>query len=73
MESKGDPGLKQFFVRILNCVSWGLIWLLAVATAGIYYKLAFVGATPVWAVVLFYLLALVSLYLLLRYIIKNWK
>lgn len=73
MEQRWDPEVKLFFLRILRAVSWGLIWMLTVATAGIYFKLAFFGSVPAWASVLYYVLSAATLFFLLRYIVRNWK
>jgi uncharacterized membrane protein len=73
MESGWDPEVSKFFRRILNSVSLVLIWMIACATAGIYNELAFPGKSPVAYVIIFYVCAVVSLFFLLRYLIKAWK
>jgi predicted membrane channel-forming protein YqfA (hemolysin III family) len=73
MESGWDPEVKIFFLKILNTVSWGLLWLLSCATAGIYFKLAIVGERPLTWVIVFYLLMVITLLLLLRCFYHTWK
>jgi hypothetical protein len=73
MERGWDPGVKRFFLKIINSISMGLLWLLACITAGIYYKLGFIGYKPVIYTILFYTGMLVSLVLLLKYIYRLWK
>ena len=74
MEQGMGPEVRKFFRKILNTLSYGLIWLIAVVTAGIYYKLGWrADDKPVIYVILFYIAAVVSLFFLLRYFYKLWK
>lgn len=68
-----DPEIKQFFRRIINTLSFGMLWLMAVATAGIYFKLAWQEGRPVVYTVLFYIVAAASLFFLLRYYYQIWR
>ena len=68
-----DPDVKQFFLRILNSVALGLMWILAAATAGLYYELGYAGNKPVIYTVIFYIVAVATLALLLRYLARPWK
>lgn len=68
-----DPDVKQFFLRILNSVALGLMWILAAATAGLYYELGYAGNKPVTYTVIFYIVAVATLALLLRYLARTWK
>jgi hypothetical protein len=68
-----DPGVKRYFVKILNSVALGLIWMLAAATAGIYFELAWKGSKPIIYTILYYMGLAVSLFFLLRYYHKHWK
>ncbi len=68
-----DPGVKKFFLKILNSVSLGLFWMMACATAGIYYKLGYFNGQPVIYNILFYAGMLGTLLLLIRYLYRNWK
>ena len=73
MEQNWDPGVKKFFVKILNSLSWGLTWMLACAIAGIYFELGYVGGKPVIYTILFYTLMAVTLFLLVRYLMRVWR
>jgi FtsH-binding integral membrane protein len=66
-----DPDVKKFLLKVLNSISLGLLWLMACATAGIYYGLAY--GKPLIYTILFYVLMLASLVLLTRYLLKIWK
>jgi hypothetical protein len=68
-----DPGVKKFFLKILNSFSLGLAWMLACATAGIYYKLGYFNGQPVICNILFYISMLGTLLLLIRHLYKTWK
>ena len=73
MQPNWDPDVKQFFIKILNSVSLGLLWMMASATAGIYYKLGYSNGRPVIYTVLFYAVMLITLLLLVRYLYNTWK
>jgi hypothetical protein len=70
MEQGWDPEVKKFFLRIINTVSWGLLWLMACVTAGLYFQL---GYGKGFTTVLFYILMAATLFFLLRYYFKIWK
>ncbi len=73
MERNWDPEVKKFFVKILNSIAWGLCWMIACATAGIYFELGYISGRPVIYPVIFYALMLISLFFLIRYFYKLWK
>lgn len=68
-----DPEMKRFFQKILSTITYGLLWMMAAATAGLYYKLAWRDERPLYAVILFYTLAVAGLFVLLRYYYTLWK
>jgi len=73
MDPHPDTGVKKFFVKILNTVALGLLWMMASATAGIYYKLGYLRGNPLVYTIVFYAILLSSLVLLLLYFHKIWK
>lgn len=73
MEQGWDPEVKKYFKKILSTISWGLIWLIAVVSAGIYYKLGWKESKPILYVALFYIAAITSFFFLLRYYYRLWK
>ncbi|MEO7924772.1 MAG: hypothetical protein ABIR30_13905 [Chitinophagaceae bacterium] len=73
MERNWDPGVKKFFLKILNSVSFGLLWMMACATAGIYFKLGYISRKPVIYPILFYTAMLISLVVLVKYLYHSWK
>lgn len=68
-----EPEVRRFFQKILSTISYGLLWLMATATAGLYFRLAWPDARPLFAVILFYGLAVAALFVLLRYYYTLWK
>jgi hypothetical protein len=70
MESGWDPEVKKFFLKIINTVSYGLLWMMACATAGLYFQL---GYGRGMYTVIFYLLMAITFLLLLRFFYKTWK
>ena len=71
MEQGWDPEVRKFFLKILNTISMGLIWLLAALTAGLYFGLA-THSNKLFAV-LFYIGFAVTLGLLIRYLYRLWN
>jgi hypothetical protein len=73
MEQGWDPDVKKFFIRVLNSISMGLLWMMAMVTAGLYFGLAYPDGKPIIYTILFYVVMVVSLFLLIRYYYKKWK
>ncbi len=73
MPPNWDPDVKKFLFRVLNSVSLVLLWMMACATAGIYYKLGYRNGKPMVYVILFYAGMTVTLLLLVSYLYKTWK
>ena len=72
MEQGWDPDVKRFFVKILNTISFGMIWLIGAVTAGIYFQLGYRTDKPLYMAI-YYVLLLVTLFFLLRYFYRLWK
>ena len=70
MEQGWDPQVSRFFVRIINAIAWTLIWMIASATAGFYFGLAFPERFPIWVCIVYYLIVATALGLLIRYLVK---
>ncbi len=73
MESGWDPDVKEFLLKILNSISLVLLWLIASATAGIYFELGYTNGKPLIYTIIFYTVMAVTLFLLLRRLYKTWK
>lgn len=73
MSSGWDSDVKIFFVKILNSIAYGLMWMIACATAGLYFELAYTKGKPLIYTILFYVCAVGSLVLLIRYLYRKWR
>jgi uncharacterized membrane protein len=73
MEQGWDPEVKRFFQKIIWTIFSGLLWMTVTATSGIYLRLATGEGRPLISVIIFYLAAISSLFLLLRYYYKLWR
>lgn len=73
MERNWDPGVKKFFVKILNTIAVGLCWILTCVIAGIYFELGYTNGKPVIYTILFYTGMAVTLFFLIRYLYSAWK
>jgi predicted membrane channel-forming protein YqfA (hemolysin III family) len=73
MEQNWDPGVKKFFVKILNTIALGLSWIITCAIAGLYFELGYSNGKPVIYTIFFYIVMVSSLLLLIRYLYKTWK
>ena len=67
-----DPEIKRFFLKIVRSFTWSVMWLLGIATAGIFFKLGEIQDGIRWFNLVFYIFAAVTFFLLLRYYYKTW-
>jgi uncharacterized membrane protein len=67
------PDVRRYFRKILNSLTFTLLWLMNVFTFGLFFRLAFTDEGVQWYTLLFYGLALVSFALLMRYLYRTWK
>jgi hypothetical protein len=68
-----EPEVRAFLVKIANSLGMVLLWMLLNMIAGIRYGLAFFEQKPHWYNYLYYVLALITLTLLVLYLKKKWK
>lgn len=68
-----DPEVKRYFRKIVRTVTWGMIWLMTMATAGIFFRLGFVADGFAWYNIVFYAMLVLSLGLLLRFFYRTWR
>ena len=73
MEQGVEPDIRKYFIRILNSIALGFLWLFGSFTAGIYFGFGYRGQKPMLYVVVFYLLCVIGLLALLRYYYRVWK
>lgn len=63
----------EFLIRILNTISMVLLWMIACVFFGIYLNYAFFETAPGWKNIFFYIAFTVSLFFLIRYLVRKWK
>lgn len=73
MQPNWDPDVIKFLLKVLNSVSFVLLWMMSCVTAGIYFKLGYTNGKPVIYTILFYSCMGITLFLLIRYLYKKWK
>lgn len=73
MEQGWDPEIKDFFKKIINSISVTLLWLMVMATAGLYFGLAFSNGKPVIYTIIFYIILTGTLTWLLIHLYRTWK
>ena len=74
MQPNWDPDVKKFLLKVLNSISLVLLWMMACATAGIYFELGYTNGKPLIYTILFYAGdADYSCSYLIRYLYNTWK
>jgi ABC-type uncharacterized transport system permease subunit len=68
-----EPELREFFRRIIQTVSVGLLWLMINSTAGIMFGYAFFEQGVHLNNILFYAWLLISGFFIVRYFIRTWR
>ena len=68
-----DPEVKRYFRKIMNSFSMGLLWLVSITTAGLFFNLAIAREGVKWYNIVFYVFAVVSFVWLVRYYYKIWS
>ncbi|HEY0751078.1 MAG TPA: hypothetical protein VGD26_07975 [Chitinophagaceae bacterium] len=68
-----DPNIKRYFMKIVNSFVYFFMWLFIFATAGLYFDLAITHGSLKWYNIVYYVVFIVSLVLLVRYLYRYWK
>ena len=68
-----EPGVRQYLIRILNTLCFGLLWMALNMTPGIMYDLAFIHERVRLGNVLFYIWFVISLTAFLWWVIHTWR
>jgi hypothetical protein len=71
--SEDEFDFKKFFIKIVNSLGIGLLWLFINSTMGIGLDLAFFKTNPTVGNYIFYGWFLLSLFFLLLFYKKLWK
>jgi len=68
-----EDDTREFLVKIVNTISMVLLWMITCVFLGIFLGYAFFEGSPNWKNIVFYIVFLVSLFFLIRYLIRKWK
>lgn len=68
-----DREVKIYFSKIMKSFTVGLLWLLVMVTAGLFFRLGYLNKGWHWYNGLFYGIMGISLLLLLRYYTRLWQ
>lgn len=68
-----DPEIRTYFRKIINSLSFLVLWLMFVLGIGLYFDLGRISGKLDWFNIVFYLLALISFYFLVRYLLRTWN
>ncbi len=71
MEQGWDPEVKKYFRKILSTIGYGLLWLMAALTVGLYWGWAHHSNRTY--IIIFYSSLIISFFLLARYYFKLWR
>ena len=70
---KPEDNPQAFLVLIVQTISVILIWMIANVLVGIYFGYGFFETSPGWQNYLYYIVMLVTLGFLIKYLIKKWS
>ncbi len=68
-----EPGIKEFFRRLVATISLLVLWMMINLTVGIKYDCAFIEDKVRWYNIVFYCWFLISLVTLIWVCIKIWQ
>jgi len=68
-----DPEVKRYFRKIVNSFSTGLLWLVCIVIAGLFFNLGIARNGVKWYNAAFYVFAAVSFVGLMRYYYRIWS
>jgi hypothetical protein len=68
-----DPEIKKYFMKIINSFTYGIMWMIFIATTGLYFRMGIIYEKVRWFNIVFYLLFVITLILLIRYLYLIWR
>lgn len=68
-----EPGIKEFFKRLVTTISLLLLWMIINVTIGIKYNYAFFQEHIRWYNIVFYIWMIASFAALIRFYKKLWE
>jgi hypothetical protein len=73
MEQGWDPEVKKYLGKVMNSISVGLLWMMAMVFVGLYHGWALLDGRPVVYNIIFYVVLIGTLALLIRYYYRLWR
>lgn len=71
--SEMEPEVRRYLVRIAVSISAILLWMLINVTIGIGFNYAFFETSPTVANYIYYLVLIITLFFLIRFLVKKWR
>ena len=68
-----EPGIREFFKRLVTTISLLILWMMINVTIGIKYNYAFYDESIRWYNIVFYLWLIVSFVVLIWFYFKLWS
>ncbi|MBA2746837.1 MAG: hypothetical protein H0U44_11475 [Flavisolibacter sp.] len=68
-----EPEVRRYFRKIINTISYGVLWLMTIVAAGLFFDLAGIKNGIHWYNIIYFAVALISFLLLIFYFYKTWS
>ena len=68
-----DPEVRRYFRKIMATVGAGLLWIMLMVVAGLYFRLGYFVNGLDWYNGIFYVVFFVTLILVLRFLYNVWR
>jgi len=72
-DSGMDPEVKLYFRKIMKSFSAALLWMMLAIVPGLFFKLGYLQYGVPWYNAVFYIVLLLTLFLLLRFYYNLWR
>jgi ABC-type glycerol-3-phosphate transport system permease component len=68
-----EQDTRIFFILIVNSIALVLLWMIGGIFFGIFLGYGFFDSRPDWKNMIFYITGLLTLFLLVRHLVKKWS
>jgi hypothetical protein len=68
-----ETNTKKFLLKVIYTISWGLIWMLANVTAGLFGGYGIIKEKISLINIIYYACFFITLFILIRYLYNTWK
>jgi hypothetical protein len=68
-----ETNTKKFLLKVIYTISWGLIWMLANVTAGLFGGYGIIKEKISLPNIIYYTCFFITLFALIRYLYNTWK